>query len=120
MAEAFARMYGGDLVEVYSAGCWPAQYVHPKAIAAMHEVGYDLHQHLPKGLSEVPDVEYDVAVVMCDDRCLGVRAKRRENWNVPVPKEMPPDQFRAVRDHIGRKVKELLANVTSDTIDWTR
>jgi protein-tyrosine-phosphatase len=39
MAEAFARMYGGGSVEAYSAGCHPAETVHPKAIAAMQELG---------------------------------------------------------------------------------
>ena len=38
MAEAFARIYGAGQVEAYSAGCHPAQAVHPKAIAAMKEV----------------------------------------------------------------------------------
>ena len=114
MAEAFARMYGEGWVEAYSAGCRPAEAIHPKAVAAMKELGYDLRQHFPKGLADLPNVEYDVAVVMCDDGCLGVRAKHRENWKIPVPKLMPPDQFRAVRDQIGQKVKELLARARSD------
>ena len=108
MAEAFARMYSGRWLEAYSAGCRPAEAVHPKAIAAMQELGYDLRQHFPKGLSDLPDVQYDVAVVMCDDGCPGVRAKCREHWSIPVPKWLPPDQFRAVRDLIGEKVKLLL------------
>jgi protein-tyrosine-phosphatase len=115
MAEAFARMYGGGSVEVYSAGCRPAEAIHPKAVAAMQELGYDLRQHFPKGLADLPDVEYDVAVVMCDDDCLDMRAKRREDWSIPVPKFMPSDQFRAVRDEIGQKVKELLARIRSGT-----
>jgi arsenate reductase (thioredoxin) len=111
MAEAFARMYGGGWVEAYSAGCRPAGAVHRKAIAAMQELSYDLTTHFPKGLSDLPDVEYDVAVVMCDDGCSGVRAKRREKWSIPVPKGMPPDQFRAVRDQIGEKVRNLLGSL---------
>jgi arsenate reductase (thioredoxin) len=114
MAEAFARMYGGSWVEAHSAGCRPAAAVHPKAIAAMRELGYDLRPHKPKGLRDLPDVEYDAAVVMCDDACPGVKARRRERWSVPVPKSMPPDQFRAVRDQIGAKVKKLLASVRSE------
>ncbi len=35
MAEAFARIYGGDAVEAYSAGSRPSGVVNPKAIAAM-------------------------------------------------------------------------------------
>jgi protein-tyrosine-phosphatase len=113
MAEAFARIYGAGGVEAYSAGCHPAEAVHPKAIVAMREIGYDLRRHYPKGLSDLPDMEYDVAVVMCGDGCPGVRAKRREHWNTPVPKWMPPDQFRAVRDQIGEKVKELLLRLNN-------
>jgi arsenate reductase (thioredoxin) len=108
MAEAFARMYGGDRVDAYSAGCCPAAAIHPKAIAAMKELGYDMRQHFPKGLADLPDIEYDVAVVMCDDGCPGLKTKRREHWIVPIPKWMPPDQFREVRDQIGRSVRELL------------
>jgi len=115
MAEAFARMYGGDRVEAHSAGCRPANAVDPKAIAAMHELGYDLRQHFPKGFADLPDIEFDVAIVMCDDGCSGLKAKQQEHWSVPVPKSMPPDQFRAVRDQIGAKVKELLARVSSTT-----
>jgi arsenate reductase len=108
MAEAFAKMYGGHWLEAHSAGCRPAAPVHAKAIAAMQEIGYDLRQHFPKGLADIPDIEYDVAVVMCDDECVGVRAKRRERWPIPVPKEMAADQFRTVRDQIAAHVKELL------------
>jgi hypothetical protein len=37
-----------------------------------------------------------------------LRAKRREEWNVPCPKGMPPEHFQSVRDKIGEKVKALL------------
>lgn len=116
MAEAFARMGGAGWLEAYSAGCHPAEAVHPKAVAAMQELGYDLRRHVPKGLADLPDIEYDVAVVMCDDGCPGLRARCREDWNIPVPKGMPPDQFRVVRDQIGAKVKELLLRVRHGTL----
>ena len=45
------------------------------------------------------------------DECPLVRAGRRVDWQIPDPKEMPPEQFRAVRDLIGRKVRELLADL---------
>jgi len=35
MAEAFARMHGGDAVEAFSAGSRPSGKVNPKAIEAM-------------------------------------------------------------------------------------
>jgi protein-tyrosine-phosphatase len=70
MAEAFARMFGEGRVEAYSAGSRPSGRVHPKAIAAMRGLGYDLERHRSKGLWELPDVELDVAVTMgCGDEC---------------------------------------------------
>jgi protein-tyrosine-phosphatase len=112
MAEAFARMHGGGRVEAYSAGCRPSGQVHPMAIAAMRELGYDLEGHRSKGLSDLPLVEYDVAVTMgCGDGCPNLRALAREDWSIPCPKGMPPAQFWAVRDLIEEKVKALLARL---------
>jgi protein-tyrosine-phosphatase len=113
MAEAFARMYAGDWLEAFSAGCCPAETVHPKAVAAMQELGYDLRQHYPKGIADLPDIEYDVAVMLCDDGCPGFRARCWERWNIPVPKRMPLDQFRAVRDQIRDRVRDLLERLRS-------
>ena len=110
MAEAFARMHGADRFEAYSAGSRPSGRVNPKAVEAMREVGYDLSRHGSKSLTDIPAIEYDAVVAMgCgDEGCPLVRAKRREEWDIPDPKQLPPDQFRAVRDLIEKKVKELL------------
>lgn len=112
MAEAFARTHGGDSVIAYSAGSRPSGQVNPKAIEAMDELGYDLSKHGSKSLAEIPDVQYDfVATMGCGDECPFVRAKRREDWNIPDPKAMPPEQFRQVRDLIEAKVKALLESL---------
>ena len=50
MAEALAGMYGAGQVEAFSAGCRPAASAHPKAVAAMRELGYDLTRQGPGGL----------------------------------------------------------------------
>jgi len=112
MAQAFARIHGGDGVEAYSAGSRPSGTVNPKAIAAMREIGYDLTTHRSKALDELPAGPYDAAVTMgCGDACPMVQARVREDWQIPDPREMPPDQFRGVRDLIGQKVKELLGRL---------
>ena len=109
MAEAFARMHGAGRIEAYSAGSRPSGRVNPRAVEFMRERGYDLTKHQSKSLGEIPDVEFDVAVTMgCGDECPLVRAKRREDWGIPDPKELPPDRFRAVRDLIAEQVKALL------------
>lgn len=109
IAEAFARLHGKDKVEVYSAGSRPSGRVNPKAVESMREIGYDLTKHESKSLEEIPDVEYDfVATMGCGDECPFVRAKRREDWNIPDPKELPLEQFRQIRDLIEQKVKDVL------------
>lgn len=111
MAEAFARIHGGETIEAYSAGSRPSGKINPKAVESMKEVGYDLSRHQSKSLSEIPDIEFDfVATMGCGDECPFVRAKQREDWNIPDPKEMPPDEFRAVRDLIEARTKELLSD----------
>jgi protein-tyrosine-phosphatase len=112
MAEAFARIHGAGKVEAFSAGSRPSGKVNPKAVEAMREVGYDLGAHSSKSLADVAGQDFDVAVTMgCGDECPFIRAKRREDWQVPDPKELPPDRFREVRDLIEGKVKELLASL---------
>jgi protein-tyrosine-phosphatase len=113
MAEAFARIHGGDRVEAGSAGSRPSGRVNPRAIEFMKEVGYDLAAHGSKSLDQFNGREIDVAVTMgCGDECPLVRAARREEWQIPDPKEMPPEQYREVRDLIERKVKELLGSLS--------
>jgi arsenate reductase (thioredoxin) len=112
MAEAFARMHGGDAVEAASAGSRPSGVVNPRAVEFMREVGYDLTAHASKPLAEFDGRDVTVAVTMgCGDACPLVRAERREEWQIPDPKELPPEQYREVRDLIERKVRDLLASL---------
>jgi arsenate reductase len=112
MAEAFARLHGGGRVEAQSAGSRPSGKVNPRAIAFMKEIGYDLSTHASKPLDQFSGQDIDVAVTMgCGDACPLVKARRREEWQIPDPKELPDEQFRQVRDLIERKVKELLASL---------
>ena len=78
----------------------------------MAELGYDLSKHASKSLTEAPQDGYAAAVTMgCGDACPMVQAKLREDWQIPDPREMSPEEFRKVRDLIERKVKELLATI---------
>jgi len=109
IAEAFARIHGGAGVEAVSAGSRPSGVVNEKAISSMRELGYDLSAHASKRLDEIPPGPYDVVVTMgCGDACPWVPAQRREEWAIPDPKDLEPAAFRAVRDEIERRVRELL------------
>jgi len=112
MAEAFARRHGGARVEAWSSGSRPSGRVNPKAIESMRELGVDLGVHRSKGLDELPDVPFDAVVTMgCGDACPNVRARSREDWQIPDPREMAPDEFRRVRDRIERDVVALLTRL---------
>jgi protein-tyrosine-phosphatase len=109
IAEAFARIHGGAGIEAYSAGSRPSGSVNQRAIASMREIGYDLSTHRSKSLDELPSGSYDAVVTMgCGDACPWVPARYREDWAIPDPKEMEPDEFRKVRDDIEAKVEVLL------------
>jgi arsenate reductase len=112
MAEALARMHGAGRVAVFSAGSRPSGQINPKAIGAMRELGYDLTIHRSKSLREIPDTEFDfVATMGCGDECPFIRAKKREDWEIPDPGNLSPQDFRSVRDQIEKRVIAILNNL---------
>ena len=112
MAEAFARLHGGDEVEAHSAGSRPSGRVNPKAIAAMAERGVDLSGHASKGLEAVERLTFDAVVTMgCGDACPHVRARIRDDWALADPRDLDAAGVRAVRDEIEQRVKALLARL---------
>lgn len=109
IAEAFVKIHGKNIFEVYSSGSKPSGIVNPKAIQSMKEIGYDLGKHKSKSLQEIPQVEYEYAITMgCGDECPNVKAKKREDWQIPDPKHMIPEEFNKIRDLIEQRVKILL------------
>lgn len=111
MAQAFARIHGGDAVEALSAGSRPSGRINPKAVRFMAELGYDLGTHASKSLDEIGG-EFDAVVTMgCGDACPWVPARLREDWALPDPRDMDDDGYRAVRDGIGVRVRDLLARL---------
>jgi len=112
MAEAFARQLGGAGVEAWSAGSKPSGAVNARAVEAMREKGCDLSTHRSKSLDTVRDLNFDAVVTMgCGDACPDVRARVREDWSIPDPRDMQPEQFRGVRDLIEASVKALLGRL---------
>ena len=108
MAEAFARLHGGDGVEAFSAGSRPSGRINPTAVRFMGELDYDLTTHASKSLDDV-EGEFDAVITMgCGDDCPWIPARRREDWGLPDPRDMDDAGYRAVRDEISTRVKALL------------
>ena len=108
MAEAFAREAGH---EARSAGSRPEAQLHPEVVDAMRELGIDLSDRLPKGITD-EDVEWaDVVVTMgCgEDACPVLPGKRYIDWQIRDPIGLPLAEVRVIRDDIRRRIEELEA-----------
>lgn len=110
MAEGILRAGAGDLIEVRSAGSKPAGYVHPKAIAALAEIGIDISGHESKHMNEFLDQEIGTVITVCgnaDQACpMFPGQMHRFHWGFDDPahavgsEEEVMDEFRRVRDEI--------------------
>lgn len=115
IAEAFARIHGGGRVEAYSAGSAPSGKVNPTAIRVMGEIGYDLSTHRSEPVDRLPQGKMDAIVSMgCGDACPTVPTDRRIEWDIPDPKDLPLEEFRAVRDQIETRVKQILSELLEE------
>jgi len=65
LAEGILRAAAGDLIDVQSAGSKPAGYVHPKAIAAMGEIGIDISGHRSKHMNEFLQQPVHTVITVC-------------------------------------------------------
>ncbi len=114
MAEGFARHFGGDKIAAFSTGSHPAGFVAEQAVAAMKDAGVDISQHYSKHISEIPQQSFDYVVTMgCGDACPVVAGKKRIDWQIQDPIGETEEVFRAVRDEIGLKVRQLLQSINN-------
>jgi protein-tyrosine-phosphatase len=111
MAEAFAKKFGKDKFEVFSAGNKPASNVNPVVVEAMKEVGIDISNNKPKLLTAKMALDVDLIVTMgCNDQgiCPGPFFKPTIDWKLQDPKGKPLALVREIRDEIEHKVKRLI------------
>ncbi len=117
MAEAIVNARLGDKWQAVSAGTKPTGYVHPKAIAALHEIGIQ-HEGRSKSADEFRDADFDVVVTVCDsaaEECpVWLGKGKRSHHSFPDPAKAEGDDnevmeaFRSVRDAIAKEIPEVL------------
>jgi len=66
MAEGWIRYYGGDEVEVVSAGI-EAHGLNPFAVRVMMDAVIDISHHVSKTTEEFIDKKFDYIITVCDD-----------------------------------------------------
>jgi arsenate reductase len=65
MAEGWARHLKGDLIEPFSAGI-EVHGLNPDAVRVMAEAGVDISHHQSKRLVDLPSLDFDYVVTVCD------------------------------------------------------
>lgn len=120
MAEGLARAMAGDRFEAASAGVAPTT-VHPRAVAAMAEIGIDISAQTSKPVE--PDLldRAWVVVTLCgeaEESCpVTPPHVQRLHWPLPDPARAQGDDeqithvFRSVRDAIRDRVAALIHNL---------
>lgn len=114
MAEAIVNYRLGNTWEAVSAGTKPTGYVHPKALAALTEIGIQ-HKGRSKSVDEFRDMDFDLVVTVCDsaaEECpLWLGKGKRVHHSFPDPaKTDDMNYFRMVRDGMEREIIYLLVN----------
>jgi len=98
-----------------SAGTTPAEQVHPEVVEVMRELGIDLSDRVPRGLTEYDARWADVVVTMgCGDECPYIPGRRYLDWDLPDPKGRPLEEVRATRDEIAARVTALVAELDGE------
>jgi arsenate reductase (thioredoxin) len=108
MAEAMARKYGSDVLEVASAGLSPAMNTTPFTRSVLVEKNVDLGEHLPRRFRDVNPKSFDLIVNLSGSpmpRSLGVAI---EDWNVDDPMGKSEEEFRQTREIIEMLVMRLI------------
>ena len=116
MAAGYLKSFGGDRVEVLSAGSEPKDQINPVAVAAMAEEGIDISNNIPKILTTEAVKESDVVITMgCGDTCPIFPGKRYEDWELDDPAGQGIESVRPIRDEIRARIQQLLSEILPDS-----
>ena len=126
MAEGWAKWYDRPLFEIQSAGI-ETHGKNPRAIAVMKEAGVDISNQESTKVTDDMLAQADLVVTVCghaDENCPVLPpGSKKEHWPLEDPakaqgteKEIM-DQFRASRDDIEARVKELLQRLNNTKND---
>lgn len=126
MAEGWAKWYGRPVFEIQSAGI-ETHGKNPRAIAVMKEVGVDITNQESTKITSDMLVEADLVVTVCghaDEHCPVLPPNtNKEHWPLEDPAKAQGSEeeimglFRASRDDIEARVKELLQRLNTAESD---
>ncbi len=110
MAQAFARKYGADIIDVESAGVAPAEAVAPLTIKVLSDRGISIIDQYPKQLVEVGG-PFDVVVNISGMRLPAPYEKGSRTWDVEDPYVKPEAEYVKAADRIETLVMGLILEI---------
>ena len=116
MAEGFFKKYAPKEFKVQSAGTKSVSQINPIAVQAMKELGIDIGTQKSKVITDEMIRISDYIVNMgCMDKsfCPTLFLPKLIEWNLPDPKGKLIEEVRTIRDEIEKRVKELVAEITT-------
>ena len=111
MAEAFARLYGSDVLVPASAGLAPAFSVAPDTMRAMAEKDVDLRDHFPKSIRQLGRSQFDIVVNISGATLPPEVTAPVINWDVADPIGMLYSEHCEVRDVLERLVMNFVTEL---------
>ncbi|HEX2408809.1 MAG TPA: arsenate reductase ArsC [Nitrososphaeraceae archaeon] len=116
MAEGFFKKYAPNGFKPSSAGTKPLYQLNPIVVEAMKEVGVDISKQKSKELTDEMIRESSNVINMgCMDKnfCPTMWLPKVIEWNLEDPKGKSIEEVREIRDEIEKRVKEIVAEITS-------
>lgn len=117
IAEAIVNSQLNQDWQAFSAGTHPTDYVHPKALQVLTEIGIQ-HYGRSKNVAEYRGMPFDLVVTVCDsaaEECpVWLGPDRRLHLSFPDPAKQTGSEeqiiaaFRQVRDDIAARIPALL------------
>jgi arsenate reductase (thioredoxin) len=115
IAERLFQRAAAGRHQARSAGSDPGTAAHPQVVEALKEIGIDATDHVPRKLDPDTIAWADLAVSTCSEEvCPVTPGVRRISWEFPDPKNLPLAEVREIRDQIGRRVDELVAELDQE------
>jgi arsenate reductase (thioredoxin) len=108
MAEGFARRYGSDVMEVASAGLFPAAIIQPLTYKVMEEKNISLEGQSPKSLDEIDVTAFDIIINMSGRKLPGETTIDIRDWRVEDPIGQEEGVYLTVRDKLEMAVMSLI------------
>lgn len=121
IAEGLAREFGKGVIAPFSAGVNPTGIIHPRAIAAMKELGIDISQQKSKGIDMALLNTMDMIVTLCGNAeasCPNAPSHiKKYHWGINDPvgavgsEEGIRAEFRKARDEIKDRILALIESL---------